>query len=146
MAAWSISEEVAIGASPEQVFDVLTDLERYADWNPWICEAKGAATEGNVVQVAAKLGGGKAMRVSHRILTSQRPRHFRWCDMGWFTAFAYGERARFLEPASGGARYRVELRITGIAAPLVSVVYGRALAAGLKAETEALKRRAESLA
>jgi uncharacterized protein YndB with AHSA1/START domain len=141
-----LSEQVVIDAPPEKVFDVIADFGRYAQWNPWVCEAAGEAREGEIVRVKARLGSTTA-RVRHRVLTSRRAAEFRWCDLGWFTALAYGERARFIEPApGGGARYRVELRITGVAARLVQALYGRALASGLKAETDALKQRAESLA
>jgi hypothetical protein len=139
-------EETTIRARPEAVFRVMTDFDRYAQWNPWICEARGVAKEGEVVAVEVKLGK-TTMRAQHRILTIVPGVELRWCDLGWFTKIAYGERARVLEPLTGGdVRYRVELTITGIGWRLVSALYGRAMDAGMKAETLALKRRAEALA
>jgi uncharacterized protein YndB with AHSA1/START domain len=141
-----LAEELAIDAPPETVFRAITDWRRYAEWNPWIREAAGGTDEGDVVRIAIQLGA-RMTRVRHRILTHRPNVEFRWCDVGWFTALAYGERARHLEPlATGGTAYRVELRITGPAARLVEKMYGRSLADGMRAETAALKRRAESLA
>jgi uncharacterized protein YndB with AHSA1/START domain len=141
-----LAEDVAIDAPPETVFRAITDFGRYAEWNPWIREAAGGTNEGDVVRIAVKLGS-RTTRVRHRILTHRPNVEFRWCDLGWFTALAYGERARHLAPlANGATAYRVELRVTGPAALLVEKMLGRAMADGLRAETEALKRRAESLA
>jgi uncharacterized protein YndB with AHSA1/START domain len=141
-----LAEHIAIDAPPETVYRAITDFGRYAEWNPWVCEAAGRADEGEVVRIAVKLGSRKT-RVRHRILTHRPSAEFCWCDLGWFTALAYGERARHLDPsAGGGTAYRVELRVTGPAVRLVEKRLGRALADGLRAETQALKRRAESLA
>jgi uncharacterized protein YndB with AHSA1/START domain len=139
-------EETTIHAPPADVFRVMTDFERYAEWNPWIREARGAASEGEVVAVKVKLGKATTS-VKHRVLEIVPGVALRWCDMGWFTAIAYGERARRLEPLPGGdVAYRVELRVTGIGWRLVRALYGRALEAGMREETAALKQRAEALA
>jgi len=88
--------------------------------------------------------GNRIIRVRHRILTIKPHTEFRWCDVGWFTVFSYGERARFIEPFENGhVTYRVDLTITGAAQWLVRLQYGRYLQAGLKDETRALKDQAE---
>jgi hypothetical protein len=141
-----LAQETLIEASAGTVFDVITDLPRYAEWNPWIVKAAGTPSEGATIRVRS-LVGGRSLRVDHRILRSQKDAEFRWCDLGWFTRFAYGERARWLEPrGEGKVSYRVELTITGVLAPVVKALLGRSLARGLKAETDALKQRAEKLA
>ena len=139
-----VEEEMVIAAPAETVFKTITALEAYREWNPWIIEAEGTPQEGQLVRVISQLGK-KKMQVYHRILTHKPYTEFRWCDTGWFTVFAYGQRARFLETLpQGGVRYRVELTITGIFSWLVKWLFGKSLASGLKAETEALKKRAES--
>jgi hypothetical protein len=141
-----LAQEALIEAPAGTVFEVITDLPRYAEWNPWIVKAAGTPTEGATIQVRS-LVGGRIMKVDHRILRSKPDAEFRWCDLGWFTRLAYGERARGLEPrGEGKVAYRVELTITGPFSSLVKAVLGRSLAHGLKAETDALKVRAERLA
>ena len=137
-------ETITIDAPPATVFEVITDLDRYAQWNPWIVDARGDAVEGGVLEATSRLGA-RRLKVRHRILTRRGDAEFRWCDLGWFTALAYGERARFLEPTRRGTAYRVELTITGIAWRLVKSMYGPDLAVGLAAETAALKERAEAV-
>lgn len=46
--------EVIIDASAEQVWDVLTDLEKYSEWNPLLYRGKGEVKLGETVVVDAK--------------------------------------------------------------------------------------------
>jgi hypothetical protein len=141
-----LEQEILIDAPAGTIFDVITDLPRYAEWNPWIVRAAGTPSEGATIKVKSLLGK-RSIAVEHRILRSRRDSEFCWCDLGWFTRLAYGERARWLEPRAGGkVSYRVELSITGPLARVVQAWLGRDLAIHLEAETKALKQRAETLA
>ncbi|MCP4610700.1 MAG: SRPBCC domain-containing protein [Planctomycetes bacterium] len=141
----TIQEQTIVNASPETIFNIITDLDRYEEWNPWITEACGIPEEGQLIKVKAKMGD-RIISVQHRILISNPNIEFRWCDVGWFTKLAYGERARFIKSlANGNVEYRVELTVTGPFGWFVKLVYGKFLEAGLKMETNALKERAEGL-
>jgi hypothetical protein len=139
----TIQEQTIVNASSDTVFNVITELETYKEWNPWIVEASGIPEEGQLVEVKVKMRA-KIISARHRILISKPNMEFRWCDVGWFTRLAYGERARFIKSlANGGVEYRVELTVTGLFWWFVKLVYGKSMEAGLKAETNALKERAE---
>ncbi len=139
----TIQEQTIVNASSETVFNIITDLGRYEEWNPWIIEACGIPEEGQLINVKAKMGD-RVISVQHRIIISKPNIEFRWCDVGWFTKLAYGERARFIRSLSnGGVEYRVELTVTGLFCWFVKLVYGKSLKAGLKVETNALKERAK---
>jgi len=139
-----VEESIAIDAPPRAVIAVLTALDRYHEWNPWIVRARGEVAVGAIVRVHARLGA-RTMAVRHQILALDPERELRWCDHGWFTRIAYGERARVALPRGAGSAYRCTLSITGLGARLVEAMYGRALAGGLAAETAALKARVEAL-
>ena len=141
----TIQEQTIVNASSDTVFNVITELETYKEWNPWIVEASGIPDEGQLIEVKVKMGA-KIISAQHRILVSKPNIEFRWCDVGWFTRLAYGERARFIKPlANGGVEYRVDLTVTGFLWWFVKLVYGKSLETGLQAETNALKERAEGL-
>jgi hypothetical protein len=135
--------ETVIRAKPETVYGILSDLPRYAEWNPFNIRGAGVAAPGNTVRITARLGK-REMTVSHKILVMERNAAFVWCDLGWFTKFAYGERARYLHDEGGSVRYRVELSITGPLAWLVKWQMAPLLQGGMQAETDALKKRAEA--
>ncbi|MBL0057763.1 MAG: SRPBCC domain-containing protein [Elusimicrobia bacterium] len=43
--------EVTIEASAERVFEALTDVERYSEWNPFIVYAKGKVAPGETLAI-----------------------------------------------------------------------------------------------
>jgi len=138
-------EHASIAADAGAVYDILVDLDRYCDWNPWNFAARGTPRVGGpLIEVDVRLGE-RTMTVLHKILVMERGRMFRWSDTGWFTWLCYGQRTRMLEPsAGGGCDYTVELQLTGPLVFLTRLMFGKHLVSGLAAETEALKAHAES--
>jgi hypothetical protein len=139
-------DAAVIDAPAGTVFRILTDLSRYADWNPWILAASGRVDEGATVALTS-LVGGRAVKVDHRITRNRPDSELSWRDAAPCPALARGNTERRLETlADGKVSYRVELSLRGLATPVLGALIGRSLAAGLRAETAALKQHAETLA
>lgn len=49
-----IDTGLTIGASVAEVWKVLADLERYADWNPYVVRAQGSGAAGSTVTVTTR--------------------------------------------------------------------------------------------
>ena len=147
----SYKEERFVRASAEAVYDAMTDFESYEKWNPWIYRAEGNADVGSWVKVWATMGdpaNGKGSKQSyeHLVLAADRPNYFRWCDVGWFTKLAYGERIRHIEQIKEGeCCYKVELRVTGLGSYFAGWFFGKAMKNGLKAEADELTKYVEGL-
>jgi hypothetical protein len=91
--------------------------------------------------------GKKRPVFQHRLIAAQRPHLFHWCDVGWFTLFAYGERKRTIVALDKShCEYTVELEVTGIGSAIANLFFGKFMREGLSAEASALKDRAEGLA
>ena len=45
----SVHHEIIINATPEQVWEVLTDLKKYPEWNPVMIRAQGTLSEGQKI-------------------------------------------------------------------------------------------------
>jgi uncharacterized protein YndB with AHSA1/START domain len=139
-----IIRETDIFAGAETVFDIISDIAQYPQWNPWNVRGEGTVAPGAVVRITARFGS-RQLVVDHRILDFEPHRVFRWGDLGWFTRLAYGETVHQLEPRGDHVRHRVELRITGPLSWLVALLPLKPLIErGLSAETLALKARAEA--
>ena len=141
---YRIQESITINAPKEKVFAKITNFAEYENWNTWIKAAEGTAEKDGIVWVNVLLNG-KMMRVKHKILELEAPYKFTWCDMGWFTLFAFGKRERQLESLDNEqtTNYKVTLTVTGIASPIVKLIFDKALRKGMKAETLALQKEFE---
>lgn len=138
------TEVRTIQASDAQVYDILADLPRYHEWNPWICSAQGKVEAGEKLKVTAVMGKLRPV-FAHKMIAANRPSLFHWCDLGWFTLLAYGERKRSIQAVDkSSCVYTVELSVTGMAAYLAHIFMGEFMSNGLKVEADALKIRAET--
>ena len=65
--AHQITTEVDIEAPPAAVWEVLVDLARHADWNPFIVAAHGEVAVGNRLDLRLQPPGGRGMRFRPRV-------------------------------------------------------------------------------
>lgn len=140
----SFDYTVAVEATREVVYAVMTDFDDYARWNPWLTHAQGDARVGASVAARVRMGA-RTMEVGHRVLVAVPGEFFAWCDTGWFTPLAQGRRLRSL--VWDGARTIVNTRlvVTGPLAPLAWALHGSDMCAGLIAESQALGSQCEAV-
>jgi hypothetical protein len=147
MESFGPSHEVvqSIGAPPELVYRVLSDVASYGEWNPWVANVEGAPAQvGADLSMDVKMGKRK-MRVGHRVLVAAPPARFGWCDLGWFTVLASGRRLRWIEPSEEGSRLVCQIRLFGPLAYLAWRLHGESIRTGMAAEASALATRAKML-
>jgi len=137
-------EDVVIEADLERVWDLLIDLPRYADWNPWIVYANGDAIPGTKVPVGVVLSG-KVLDMKYDIVSVEPQVRFCTKDDAWFTLFVDGSRCRMVElQADGTVHFWQELTVKGPFTWLADLTFAKEMRAGMAAETAALKATAEA--
>ncbi|MFD0008840.1 SRPBCC family protein [Streptomyces sp. NPDC127178] len=136
-------EQAVIAASPGRIWDILADLPRYREWNPWVRQAEGRLEPGGRVDVTVVLGS-HVMAAQHTVLVVEPQHRLCWRDAGWNAYFVYGQRCRTLEQRPDGTVLVTnELLLDGILSSSTDLLMGAALRQGLAGETGALKQRAE---
>lgn len=73
-----IKTEIIINATPEKVWNVLTDFESYPNWNPFIRSVEGEVFEGSVFSVKLQPLGGRSMKFKPICLTYHENLEFSW--------------------------------------------------------------------
>lgn len=63
----SVQEEVIVPSSPEVVWQVLTDLEAYSEWNPVFLLLEGELKQGGKVKYKVTEADDKSANISARI-------------------------------------------------------------------------------
>jgi len=77
-----IKTEIIINASQEKVWQVLTNLEEYSRWNPFIVRSIGSIAEGNTLTNTLKSGTGN-MTFRPRVLKVEATTYFDWLGRLW---------------------------------------------------------------
>lgn len=139
----TIEHQILIHAPAQLVWQVLTTLDRYPDWNRYAIEAHGTLAAGGEVEIIARLGNG-TQRVNNRVIDIIPEEKLCWVSMNWYQFLVRGTRCRHLETQPEGDTLFLERET--MEGPFARIVVGlmRAqLAAGLQAECESLKAEAE---
>lgn len=143
-----IQTTIDIDASPDVVWDVVTDLERYAEWNPLITSSAGVVEVGERLTNRLEAPGGNARTFTVRVAAVDRPRQFEWNGTLFGIASLLNGRHRLeLEATPAGTRLTHSEEFTGIAAPLIFRKPTIAqLEQGFGTMDQAIKTRAEAMA
>lgn len=137
----TISTAIEIDAAPARVWEVLTDFDRYAEWNPFIVSASGVPEVGGRLALRMR-AGGKTFTVRPTIVESSEGHVLRWIGRLGVRGVFDAEHIHSIEEAPSGVRYVQQERFRGILVP----VLGKTLAATEAAFEQmnlALKNRAE---
>ncbi len=140
-----LRSEVEIHATASVVWDVLTNLPAYPQWNPFIVEAEGQVSEGATVSVTINFPGNRERRLRRCILKLSPMTELRWSATSVLRALAYSEQFFQLRPVTEDrVRLAVGENFSGIMAPRNPAELSQ-ISQGLTMMSQAIKRRAESL-
>jgi hypothetical protein len=114
---------IDLDATPERVWEVLTDVPAYPDWTPMLTSAEGAFAEGGrVVFGFPPLHPLLRSTVPVRVLEvtpGRRLRYlFRFGRLG-IPALLDAEQTSTIDPRGGGVRLWLELQVRGVLLPLM---------------------------
>lgn len=138
----TITEAIDVDAPLEKVWDILTDLNRYREWNPLFVEATGDVTVGERITLRSKHpANGRLMTVRPKIIAAESGVELRWTSS--LPGIISGEHSFTLTPASGGTRVVQSEAFRGFLTHFSGKTFRNA-EASFKALNEALKKRAET--
>jgi hypothetical protein len=107
-----------IPATPERVWAVLSDLDAYAEWNPFIPSAAGKLAEGERLDIRIQPPEGRATRFRPTIQAATPNRELRWLGHLGVRGIFDGEHRFAIEPTATGTRLTHEERFSGVLVPL----------------------------
>jgi hypothetical protein len=136
--------EIEVEASPEQVWEVLTDFAAYRQWNPFIVQAAGQAVPGGRLELRMRPPGGRATTFRPEVLEAQPGRRLRWLGRLLLPGLFDGEHSFAIEPAGPGrVRLVQQEEFRGLLARPILAVIGKPTLEGFRQMNQALKARAE---
>lgn len=143
--AKTIYTHIDIDAPAGVVWQVLTELRGYQDWNPFVRYAEGTIALGEELLLKPTLPGSRRPLSFRATVTTCVPEaEFAWTGIQLHAAIAAGEHIFRLVPMT---EHKTRLHhnevFTGILAPLVMAIGGKRTQRGFVLMNEATKKRAE---
>jgi hypothetical protein len=151
----TLQTEIEIEASPERVWQTLTDFAAYPQWNPFIVRIEGALAVGARLKAMMRPVGSRGMTFTPTVLQSIPNREFRWVGRLWLPGIMDGEHSFRIEPletaseepmASQRIRFVQSETFRGVLVPLFLRLMRAGTLAGFNAMNRALKQRVEQVA
>ena len=139
-----VATEVTIDASPETVWRILTDVQRYPQWNPYIRELHGKLALAESIEFRFALFWGITLPAQACVLAAVAEHELRWAGHLLWDRLFRAEHYHIIEPISERAvRFAHGERFSGVLT-MVLVPFLRIWAPGrYRAVNLALKQRAE---
>jgi hypothetical protein len=140
----TVSSEIEIAAPAGPVWDVLTNMERYPEWNPFIRELQGTLQVGERLNVRIQPPGGRAMAFRPIVRSFVPERELVWLGHLVIPGLFDGEHRFSIQPLEEDrVRFRQAETFRGLLVPLTQSILNRTRR-GFEAMNRALKERAES--
>ena len=139
----AIEAAIEIDAPAEVVWEILVDLDSYAEWNPFITEASGEIRRGERLKIRIEPPGTRDATFRPTVLTAERGRRLEWLGRLLVPKIFDGRHQLHIHPLDNDrVRFVQREEFSGM---LVSVVLNEeATAQGFREMNEALKERAEA--
>ena len=133
-----------IAASAETVWEVLTDFERYSEWNPSLPSISGELRAGSTVSLTLGLPGRPSPKVKAKLGEVAQARRLTWhgnAGADWLFA---GDREFLIDEQADDTVFFTHVEdVHGVLFPLFRAVMGGAIQRSHDDFNAALKDRAE---
>lgn len=145
VASLKLETQSEISASPEVVWQELTNTAAYPAWNPFIKHVAGELTEGSRPRIQIHPPGGTEMTFTPRIQSSIANTELRWIgNLGLPGVFDGEHYFQIKRTADGGTLLRHGEKFSGALAYILFPLIAKNTLQGFEAMNTALKTRAQA--
>ena len=143
--ALELHTSIDIDATPERVWEILTDFPHYPDWNTFLRWIRGTPQVGQDLTMYI-VSGRQRMRFRTRVLAADPGRELRWIGHFLVPGLFDGEHKFMLKPlGEAQTRFHQDEEFHGILIPLLARTLRTDAKRSFEQMNEALKIRAEAL-
>jgi hypothetical protein len=141
-----IEHDLSVDAPPDRVWEVVTDLARYPEWNPFVVACASTLEVGDPISMRVRLFSRWAQPQREWILEHERGRRLCYgLPRSRIGALVSRRSHEVFAGSASRARYVSHFELGGWLAPLVALLLGKRLRAGFAAMSAAIAARAEAL-
>lgn len=147
-AAWFVIDQpVEVGASTERVWQVITDLRAYPEWNPFVRACESTLAVQAPIRMDVQLTSWFRKEQTETIIENEPEKRLCYGYAIAFFGALSSRRCHDLQPLGPGRTlYRSSFELSGWLAPVVQLLLGSSLRSGFQGMTLGVQQRAEHLA
>jgi hypothetical protein len=139
-----LRSHINIDATPERVWQVLSDFRSYPQWNPFITRADGAAKPSSRLVLRMQPVGARGVTLRPTVVEATPGHRLRWLGrLGMPGIFDAEHSFTITGRDEGGVRLSQDERFKGVLVPLMARSLDRHTQPAFEAMNTALKHRAE---
>ncbi len=134
---------IDINATPEAVWAVMAEIERWPEWTPSILSVKPVGDSQLVPGAQARVHAKGTPESTYTVTEVSPNRSFTW------TTSVRGAKTvagHVISPAGNGSRVTLSVEVGGLAGTIFKPLISKTITTNLDHEAEGLKRRAEAAA
>ncbi len=141
-----ITHALDVAAPAPTVWEVVTDLPRYPEWNPFVVACRSTLEPGMPITMRVRVLPFLAQPQRETIVEHVPGRRLRYGIAPLPFGALASDRSHTVEATDEThSRYRSHFELGGWLAPVVAALCGRRLEQGFAAMSAAIKTRAEAL-
>jgi hypothetical protein len=139
-----LKSQIDIDATPERVWQVLSDFSAYPQWNPFITRAEGRPQPSSRLVMRMQPVGARGVTLRPTVLEATPGHRLRWLGRFGIRGIFDAEHSFTITPrAEGGVRLSQDEDFRGVLVPLLARSLDRHTQPAFEAMNAALKLRAE---
>ncbi|MGP8025046.1 MAG: SRPBCC family protein [Methanobacterium sp.] len=140
-----VYSEIQIKASASVVWGILTDFEKFGEWNPFITEISGKLKEGSELRVFMEPPNSKGMEFKPTLKKVETEKKIQWLGKVWIPKLFDGEHRWIINQIDDNTVLFIQKeRFTGIFVPFFSKLL-KNTKSGFEMMNQNLKQRAEEM-
>ena len=139
-----LNTHIQIAASPNTVWSILVDFEKYVEWNPFIIKAAGRAKVGEKLEVCISPPNGKEMIFKPTVTSVMENSELRWLGRLLFQGIFDGEHIFNITQNDDGCLLVQKENFSGLLVPLMWGSLEKSTRAGFELMNKAIQHRAEN--
>ncbi len=140
-----IHTQINIDAPPEAVWQVLTDFDGYAGWNPFITSSAGKPEVGEKLINRLEPPGGRAMTFKPEVTVVEAGKTLEWLGKLGFSGLFDGRHRFEIESSPSGTKFTQAESFEGVLVRPMRSSLDTQTKSGFEAMNLALKAKVESL-
>lgn len=117
--ATEIKTEILIHATTDSVWTILTNFDKYPNWNPFIKLIAGEVKAGNKITIRIEPPGAKAMTFKPKVLTFETRKELSWLGHLLFAGLFDGaHKFELIDNGNETTTFKQSEKFNGLLVPL----------------------------